>query len=75
MMMPVFLGAPWVPKFGGPDSELKYEDWKEQLQGFVQYAGQTEKQKVCILMGALTGVAKRQISVAKSANQWRKSAI
>lgn len=43
-MMPVFPGAPWVPRFGGPDSELKYEDWKEQLQGFVQYAGQTEQQ-------------------------------
>lgn len=55
MMMPVFHGAPWVPTFGGPDSELKYGDWKEQVQ-VVQYAGQTEQQKVGVLMGALTGV-------------------
>lgn len=49
--------------FGGPDSELKYGEWKEQLQGLVQYAGLTEPHKVGILMGALTGVAKRQINV------------
>lgn len=61
--MPVFPGAPWVPKFGGPESELKYGEWKEQLQGIVQYVGLTEPHKVGILMGALTGVAKRQISV------------
>lgn len=63
MMMPVFPGAPWVPKFGGQESDLKYEDWKEQLQGLVQYAGQTESQKVGVLMGALTGTAKRQVNI------------
>lgn len=52
-----------MPRFGGPDPELKYEDWKEQLPCFVQYAGQTEQQKEGVLMGSLTGVAKRQISV------------
>ena len=62
-MMPVFPGALWVPKFGGPESELKYGDWKEQLRGIVQYGDLTEPCKVGILMGALTGVAKRQINV------------
>lgn len=61
--MPVFPGAPWVPKFGGPESELKYGEWKEQLQGIVQYVGLTEPQKAGILMGALTEVPKRQINV------------
>lgn len=54
MMMPVFPVAPWVPNFGGPNSELKYGDWKETLRGLVQYV-QTEQQRVGVLMGALTG--------------------
>lgn len=62
-MMPIYPGAPWVPKFGGPDSELKYGEWKEQLQGLLQYAGPVEQRKVSILLGALTGVAKRQVQV------------
>ncbi|XP_029917855.1 uncharacterized protein LOC115366482 [Myripristis murdjan] len=63
MMMPIYPGAPWVPKFGGPDSELKYGEWKEQLQGLLEYAGLAEPRKVSILMGALTGLAKRQVQV------------
>ncbi len=33
MMMPVFPGAPWVPTFTGTESDLKYGEWKEQMQG------------------------------------------
>lgn len=66
--MPVFPGAPWVPKFGGPNLELKYEDWKEQLKGLVQYV-ETEQQKVGVLMGALTGEARGQINVLEEENR------
>ncbi len=45
-MMPVHLDAPWLPKFDGLDSELKYGEWKKQLQGLTEYAGATERQKL-----------------------------
>ena len=56
-----FPGSPLVPKFGDPESEAEYGEWKEQ--GIVQYAVLTEACKVNNLMGALMGIAKRQISV------------
>lgn len=61
MMMPVFPGAPWVPKFIGIGSELKYGDWKEQMQGLLEAQEVPEAKKVKILMGALGGDAKREI--------------
>jgi len=62
-MMPVFPGAPWVPKFTGTDCELKYGDWKEQMQGLLEAQEISEAKKVKIVMGALGGDAKREISV------------
>lgn len=64
MMAPVFPGAPWVPKFERLDWDLKYNNWKEWLQVLVQYAGQTEQQKVGVVMGALPREAKRHTSVS-----------
>lgn len=52
-----------MPKFRGEDSELKYAEWKGQLQGLLECADLTEPQKVGILLGALTGLAERQIQV------------
>lgn len=62
-MMPVFPGAPWVPKFTGTDCDLKYGDWKEQMQGLLEAQEVPEAKKVKIVMGALGGDAKREISV------------
>lgn len=42
MMMPIYPGAPWVPKFGGAESELKYGEWKGKLQGLLECADLTE---------------------------------
>ena len=63
MMMPVYPGAPWLPKFKGPEGDLKYCDWKEQIKGLLGSQDLTEARKVGIVLGALTGEAKRQISV------------
>lgn len=63
MMMPVYPGAPWLPKFKGPDGDLKYSDWKEQIKGLLGSQDLTEARKVSILLGALSGEAKRQIAV------------
>lgn len=63
MMMPIYPGAPWVLRFLGPGSEVSYGEWTIQLKGLLEVQDLTEPLKVSILMGALTGVAKRQISV------------
>ena len=63
MMMPVYPGAPWLPKFKGPDNELIYCDWKEQIIGLLGSQELTEAKKVDIVLGALAGEAKRQVSV------------
>ncbi len=59
MMMPVFPGAPWVPKFSGAGGDLSYGDWKEQIQGLLEAQEMTEAKKVKILLGALGGDANR----------------
>lgn len=63
MMMPVYPGAPWLPKFKGPNCDLKYHDWKEQIQGLLGAQELAEARKIDIVLGALAGEAKRQVSV------------
>lgn len=61
--MPVYPGAPWLPKFKGLNDDLKYHDWKEQIQGLLGVQELTEARQVAIVLGALAGEAKRQVSV------------
>ncbi|CAL9694508.1 unnamed protein product [Knipowitschia caucasica] len=63
MMMPVYPGAPWLPKFKGPGDDLKLCDWKEQMEGLLGSQELTEPRRVAIVLGALAGEAKRQVSV------------
>lgn len=63
MMMPVYPGAPWLPKFKGPGDELKFGEWKEQIEGLLGSQELTEARKVSIVLGALSGEAKRQVNV------------
>lgn len=69
MMMPVYPGAPWVPKYKGCDVYLGYRDWKEQIQGLLNTQEITEARKIDILLGALGGEAKRQVSVLEGAER------
>lgn len=62
-MMPVFPGAPWLPKFKGPDSDIKYSEWREQIEGLLGTQELTEVKRVAIVLGALAGEAKRQVGV------------
>ncbi|XP_025756395.1 uncharacterized protein LOC112842954 [Oreochromis niloticus] len=74
MMMPVYPGAPWVPKYKGLEADVSYGDWKEQIQGLLNAQEVAEARKVEILIGALSGEAKRQVSVLeeKDRDQIRK---
>ena len=62
MMMPVFPGAPWLPKFSGTD-ETRYADWKEQIKGLLATQELDDDINVSIIIGALVGEPKRQIRV------------
>lgn len=63
MMMPIYAGAPWIPKFKGVGGELKFSEWKEQIQSLLQTREFNEQQKVSIVLGALTDEAKREVCV------------
>ena len=72
MMMPMYPGAPWLPKFSGTDDAGKYTDWKEQLQGMLFQHGPlalTEARRVAIVLGSLAGEAKRQLFVLDVADK------
>lgn len=63
MMMPVYAGAPWLPKFDGTEGEEKYREWREQIKGLLSTQDASVARKVNILVKTLTGEARRQISV------------
>lgn len=69
--MPVFAGAPWLPKFGGGTGELKYAEWKEQMLGLLGAAQYTEAQQISIIMGTLVGDARREVSVLEAGERDR----
>lgn len=62
-MMPVYAGAPWIPKFKGMGSNTKYNEWKEQIESLLQTRDFNEAQKVSIVLGALSDEAKREVYV------------
>ena len=62
-MMPVYPGAPWLPKFEGTEGEDKYKEWKEQIKGLLSTQDMNEARKVAVVTKTLTGEAKRQIAV------------
>lgn len=61
--MPVYPGAPWLPKFEGTEGSEKYGEWKGQIKGLLSTQELTEPKKVNIILHSLTGEAKRQIMV------------
>lgn len=62
-MMPIFGGAPWVPKFDGTPLGCKFPEWKQQITGLITAAAYNDTQAVSLVLGALEGEAKREILV------------
>lgn len=61
--MPLYPGAPWLITFKGPGDDLKFKDWKEQIQVLLSFQELTEAEKADIVLGALAGEAKSHVSV------------
>lgn len=54
-VMPVFMGAPWAQRFGGPGSELSLHEWKTQTEYLAGLQGLSEQQKLQFVLGSLEG--------------------
>jgi hypothetical protein len=63
-VMPVFMGAPWAQRYGGPGSELGLQDWKAQTEYLAGLQGLNGQQKVQFVLGSLEGEAKREVLAA-----------
>lgn len=61
MMMPLFQGAPWIPKFKGTRSEVKLGEWKAQIKIMLSQQTLSIEQQTAMVLGALEGEAKREI--------------
>lgn len=61
MMMPFFMGCPWVQKFSGENAQSKFGEWKHQAESMLSFQPLTDSQKADILLNLLEGEAKREI--------------
>lgn len=61
MMMPFFMGGPWVQKFSGTDSEVTFGAWKEQVQNMLTLQGLSAGQQLHFILGVLEGEDKREV--------------
>lgn len=59
--MPHVMGMPWVQRFGGLESELKFGECQEQIETMLSFQPINDAQKVDMIMGFLDGEAKREI--------------
>lgn len=61
MMMPFFMGGPWVSKFSGAHSEVKFGEWRSQIETMLTLQPIRDTQKADFVLGLLDGEAKREI--------------
>lgn len=74
-VMPVFMGAPWAQRYGGPGSELHLQDWKTQTEYLAGLQGLSDAQKTQFVLGSLEGEAKREVLAAPGAARATAKAI
>lgn len=63
-VLPVFMGAPWAPKFRGPSSDVSLKEWISQTTYLADLQGLTGPQRLQFLLGSLEGEAKREVQAA-----------
>ncbi|KAG1936037.1 interleukin-1 receptor accessory protein-like 1-A [Pimephales promelas] len=68
-VMPIFMGAPWAQRYGGPGSELSLQDWKAQTEYLAGLQGLSAAQRVQFVLGSLEGEAKREVLAASEATR------
>lgn len=60
-VMPWFMGAAWIPKFGG--EIRKFLEWRVQVEAMLRAQGLSHQQQADFVLGALEGEAKRELQL------------
>uniref|UniRef100_A0A8C6WFB9 Paraneoplastic antigen Ma-like C-terminal domain-containing protein n=1 Tax=Neogobius melanostomus TaxID=47308 RepID=A0A8C6WFB9_9GOBI len=66
MVMPWFMGVPWVPKFSGECDQVKFGEWVWQIEAMLRAQGLSDQQRADFVIGALEGSARREILLLES---------
>lgn len=69
VLMPWFMGGPWVPKFSGKGGADALREWQAQIEAFLRAQGLSGQQKVDFVLSALEGDARREVLLAEPANR------
>lgn len=75
MMMPWFMGVPWIPKFNGDQNKICFSEWNGQVQAMLRAQGLNEEQKIDFISGALEGEAKREMRLLDPTKRSTSTAI
>lgn len=67
--MPFFMRSPWLPKFSGTGSEIKFGEWKSQVETMLGFQPIRDSQKADFVLGLLEGEAKREILTLERTNR------
>lgn len=67
MASPFFIGAPWVPKFCGLNTN--YEDWESQISAMLRAQKWSIEQQCDFVLSALGGESRREILILEQAER------
>ncbi|XP_073722641.1 uncharacterized protein [Misgurnus anguillicaudatus] len=65
--MPVFMGSPWIQKYGGTESEVRLAEWKAQLEYLADLQGLSAAQRLQFVLNSLDGEARREVQATPEA--------
>lgn len=63
------MGGPWLPKFSGIGSEVKFGDGARKVETMLGFQTVRDSQKADFVLGLLEGDAKREILTLDKTNQ------
>lgn len=69
MIVPWFLGGPWVPKFEGGQGQLSFGQWRAQIESFLRAQNLSVAQRVDFVLSALQGEARREVLLLPDAKR------
>lgn len=69
LIMPWFLGGPWVPKFGDKERQISLVDWRMQMETLIRAQNLSQVQQVDFVLSALQGEARREILLLATADR------
>ena len=68
MVMPWFMGGPWVPIFNGK-TDVKFSEWRTRIESYLRAQGLGVVQKIDFVLNALEGDPKREVLLLSAADR------